>query len=456
MHQRTTDNLATTTYFPDGLGRLKSVVFDADASMTFEYDDTGTRTGVERPYGNHFSYLHEAGTSRLTKVDHLASEASVEFAHDGNGNVIAINEHVGTRGIRSHYFWYSHDNRVVRQSLATSDNLIAKESFLDGEGEPCLELRTNSAVDDVVDATIALRRDGRLLGLFEDDGTEKQRYLYADGRLFGTVDGGGLIQHCHVDGEGSVRAVTHADGSLMQRIDYFPFGEPRRLESSRYDQPFRHHKGEQELGGFTRQGARFNIAKYGRFGALDPILLRAPERKLLADPLRLHPYAYARNNPLDWSDPTGESLALAAPLLGPLLANPVVLAGAAVLGGAALAAAIVSPQAGELINDLMLSLLESDGDAATPEGDTQEEADAARGGTQLSKQAQKGIRSLEKRIAEHEKKLADFRANPTPRPGTEGLSKELQQQSIDGRIRHLEKEIETFRNNIEKLRGGGQ
>ncbi len=306
MHQRTTDNLATTTYFPDGLGRLKSVVFDADASMTFEYDDTGTRIGVERPYGNHFSYLHEAGTSRLTKVDHLASEASVGFAHDGNGNVIAINEHVGSRGIRSHYFWYSHDNRVVRQSLATSDNLIAKESFLDGEGEPCLELRTNSAVDDVIDATIALRRGGKLLGLFENDGTEKQRYLYADGRLFGTVDDGGLIQHCHVDEQGSVRAVTNADGSVMQRIDYFPFGEPRRLESGRYDQPFRHHKGEQELGGFTRQGARFNIARYGRFGALDPILLRAPEKKLLADPLRLHPYAYARNNPLDWMDPSGK------------------------------------------------------------------------------------------------------------------------------------------------------
>ncbi len=380
MHQRTTDNLATTTYFPDALGRLKSVVFDADASMAFEYDDTGTRTGVERPYGNHFSYLHEAGTSRLTKVDHLASEASVEFAHDGNGNVIAINEHVGSRGIRSHYFWYSHDNRVVRQSLATSDNLIAKESFLDGEGEPCLELRTNSAVDDVVDATIALRRGGKLLGLFEGDGTEKQRYLYADGRLFGTVDDGGLIQHCHVDGEGSVRAVTNADGSLMQRIDYFPFGEPRRLESNRYDQPFRHHKGEQELGGFTRQGARFNMARYGRFGALDPILLEAPEKKLLADPLRLHPYAYARNNPLDWMDPTGEFPAAAvAPLLGPFLANPAGLTAAAVLGGAVLAAATVSPQARELISDLMLSLLESGGDA-TPEGDAHKGADAAKEG----------------------------------------------------------------------------
>ncbi len=212
-------------------------------------------------------------------------------------------------------------------------------------------LRTNSAVDDVVDATIALRRGGKLLGLFEDDGTEKQRYLYSDGRLFGTVDGGGLIQHCHVDGEGSVRAVTHADGSLLQRIDYFPFDEPRRLESGRYDQPFRHHKGEQEFGGFTRQGARFNIARYGRFGALDPILLRTPEKKLLADPLRLHPY----------------------------LANPAGLTAAAVLGGAALAAATVSPQARELINDLMLSLLESGGDA-TPEGDAHKGADAAKEG----------------------------------------------------------------------------
>ncbi len=34
---------------------------------------------------------------------------------------------------------------------------------------------------------------------------------------------------------------------------------------------------------------------------------------------------------------------------------------------------------------------------------------------QLSKEAQKGIRSLEKRIIEHERKLADFIANPTPR-----------------------------------------
>jgi hypothetical protein len=76
----------------------------------------------------------------------------------------------------------------------------------------------------------------------------------------------------------------------------------------------------------------------------------------------------------------------------------------------------------------------------------------ARDGANLSKQARKGIRSTEKRIAEHEAKLADFKANPTPRPGTENLSKEIQQKSIDGRITKLENEIQTFRDNIQKLR----
>ena len=78
------------------------------------------------------------------------------------------------------------------------------------------------------------------------------------------------------------------------------------------------------------------------------------------------------------------------------------------------------------------------------------------GAKALSKEASKGIRSLEKRIAEHEKKLANFKKNPTPRPGTEGLSKEIQQKTIDGRIRHLEKEINTFKKNIDKLREGKQ
>ena len=79
---------------------------------------------------------------------------------------------------------------------------------------------------------------------------------------------------------------------------------------------------------------------------------------------------------------------------------------------------------------------------------------AESGARVLSREAQKGIRSLEKRIAEHEKKLADFKANPTVRPGMEGQPKEVIEAAQQSRIRHLETEIRTYKNNIDKLRNG--
>jgi hypothetical protein len=70
----------------------------------------------------------------------------------------------------------------------------------------------------------------------------------------------------------------------------------------------------------------------------------------------------------------------------------------------------------------------------------------------LSNEAQRGIVSLEKQIASHEAKLAEFRANPTVRPGMENLSKEAIQKQHASRIAHLETEINTFKANIEKIR----
>lgn len=71
-----------------------------------------------------------------------------------------------------------------------------------------------------------------------------------------------------------------------------------------------------------------------------------------------------------------------------------------------------------------------------------------------AKQAEKGIRSLLKRISEHEKKLNDFKATPTVRPGMEGQPQEVIEAAQQARINHLETEIQTFKNNIQKLMSG--
>lgn len=77
-----------------------------------------------------------------------------------------------------------------------------------------------------------------------------------------------------------------------------------------------------------------------------------------------------------------------------------------------------------------------------------------KGVSELTKSQLKGIKSLEKQIQRHQQKLDNFKVNPTVRPGMENLPKDLIRQQQNARIKHLETEINTFRNNIEKIRNG--
>lgn len=72
----------------------------------------------------------------------------------------------------------------------------------------------------------------------------------------------------------------------------------------------------------------------------------------------------------------------------------------------------------------------------------------------LSKQELKSIRSFEKQIEKHEVKIDAFKNNPTIRPGMENLPKDVIQRQQQSRIDGLTKEIDTFKNNIQKILNG--
>ena len=72
----------------------------------------------------------------------------------------------------------------------------------------------------------------------------------------------------------------------------------------------------------------------------------------------------------------------------------------------------------------------------------------------LSGESQRAVRSLEKQILAHQKKLDEFKNNPTIRPGMEHLPIGIIEKQQQVRIRHLETEIRTFQNNIDKILNG--
>lgn len=77
----------------------------------------------------------------------------------------------------------------------------------------------------------------------------------------------------------------------------------------------------------------------------------------------------------------------------------------------------------------------------------------------LTASQQRSLRSLQGQVEKHQTKLDAYRANPDAYDNLGILERaptpEIRQRIIDGRIRHLETEIRTFQDQIDKLLGGG-
>jgi RHS repeat-associated protein len=125
--------------------------------------------------------------------------------------------------------------------------------------------------------------------------------------------GGEVVEYYHLDAIGNVRAVTNAAGQVVERHDYLPFGEecttgpcatnpaldagqPRKFTSKERDPET----------GLDYFGARYYGSKIGRFTTTDPVYTTEENT---VDPQRWNRYAYARNNPLRYTDPDGRFIA---------------------------------------------------------------------------------------------------------------------------------------------------
>ncbi len=119
---------------------------------------------------------------------------------------------------------------------------------------------------------------------------------------------------------GTPRMVIDKTGSLagVTRHDYLPFGEELgsgiggRTATQGYSavdkvrQKFASYERDVETG-LDYAKARYYSSTMGRYAGVDPIVV-TPER--FFDPQQLNLYAYARNNPLKFIDPTGEALTI--------------------------------------------------------------------------------------------------------------------------------------------------
>lgn len=121
------------------------------------------------------------------------------------------------------------------------------------------------------------------------------------------------IRYYHQDHLGSSSVITDANGALVEETAYYPFGVPRfeyRLRKMEEAYKFAQKERDRESGlhYFSRRYLSGNLA---RFVSVDPKyatpgFLSAEELStFISQPQDINLYAFARNNPLRYADPTG-------------------------------------------------------------------------------------------------------------------------------------------------------
>ncbi len=126
-------------------------------------------------------------------------------------------------------------------------------------------------------------------------------HIFMGNRRVASMNQDGDIYHYHYDIRGNVNAITDQDGNIVQHLEYKPYGELAVAEISGADNLMYRFDGKalDEETGLYYYGKRFYNPALGRWMSADPTVQHS------YDPQDLNRYAYCRNNPIIYTDPTG-------------------------------------------------------------------------------------------------------------------------------------------------------
>jgi RHS repeat-associated protein len=264
----------TTTPFPPPV--LQSVTID------YTYDALYRLTAADYSDGKYYHYAYDEVGNRLTASDQLSvtsyqydianrltSVNSTTYTWDNSGNLLDD----GTNT-----YAYDSANRL------TSVNGTTTYTY-NGLGDRL----TQNAVQYTLDLNAGLTQ-------VLSDGTNT--YLYGLGRL--AERAGGINEFYLGDALGSVRQLTNNYGEVVLTKSYDPYGN--NLQSLGTGETVFGFTGETVDGnGLLYLRARYYSSQQGRFFQKDPW---SGDPNL---PATLNPYLYGLNNPVLYTDPSGEN-----------------------------------------------------------------------------------------------------------------------------------------------------
>ena len=118
-----------------------------------------------------------------------------------------------------------------------------------------------------------------------------------------------VISYVLDDNLGGTNVVTNASGSIVEALDYYPYGQARMdTTSGGYAGEVRKYIGQvyDAPTQLLYLNARYYNANQGQFISQDPVFLGNPSQQNLSNPQTLNAYSYSEDNPITGADPSGK------------------------------------------------------------------------------------------------------------------------------------------------------
>lgn len=273
----------------------------ATSSQAYTYDILGSLL-TKSDIG---SYTY-AGTGRANPHA-VTSLAGTTYTYDNNGNVTSVGNKT---------FSWNYRDRLTQVATGTATTTYAYDHT---------NQRVRQWVPTVGTSTYANRYFDRLATSTSATSTV---YIFAGDMLVATVEGNGTAtstRYVHPDHLGSTNVVTNASGTVLETIEYYPYGSERTNTSTGGAGSRRAFIGQyqDDTADLNYLNARFYQSSRGQFLSEDPVFwevgLTRDGKTVLANPQAMNSYNYAEGSPIVKKDSTGR-----CPWCVPFLAGGIV------------------------------------------------------------------------------------------------------------------------------------
>lgn len=232
---------------------------------------------------------------RATTAKGLAVDEVKDYTYDANGNQTAVKS---TKTGETLNYGYDAENRLEEVSV-TKDGTTAQiqRNTYNGEGQRIQKIEGDQTINYYYqDGTVSYTTDG--------SGSQTgQNLIGLEGNVIGTQryeEKGAVYYTYHKDIQGSTTTLMKEDGSVDASYEYTDFGETTVHGDNKAGNEVCYTGGIYDsTTGLYYLNARYYNPEDGRF------LTEDTYRGETKEPDTWHLYAYCKNNPVNYTDPSG-------------------------------------------------------------------------------------------------------------------------------------------------------